>query len=415
MNKISLAGLCLLAGLTASAQTSLVKEVERDLKGGASYTQSIQKLQPAFTNPETKDQAQTYYVAGKGGFDNYDKAKIKLQLNQEMSNDEKKEAGLGLLEGYEFFFKALPLDSMPDAKGKVKPKYSKDMLKTMAASYPDLRDAGVLLFDTHNYEDAYKVWDLYTTILPQNATLQANKMNLDADTIVAPIMFYQGVAALTIGETDPSKAEEYNKKAVEKMKQAAAVQDYKNIDVYRYGVEAARRANDSVTMRDLAQKGYEKFGTEDISFIGQLINERLNNKEYSQCYNMLNEAIAGCNNPEMKSQLNDVLGFVYEQEEKYPEAEAAYKEAIQLNGSAAKPYFDLGRIIYNQALKLDETADEATRTNTVNPELLKAAEYFEKAYEINADEMSQVPGILYRLYYRLGAGYEDKANYYQNM
>jgi len=415
MNKISLAGLCLLAGLTASAQTSLVKEVERDLKGGAPYSQSIQKLQPAFSNPETKDQAYTYYVAGKGGFDNYDKAKIKLQLNQEMKDDEKKEAGLGLMEGYEFFFKALPLDSLPNEKGKVKPKYSKDMIKLMVAGYGDLRDAGVLLFDTHDYVDAYKAWDLYTTQLPSNPTLLANKLQVDNDTIVAPIIFYQGVAALTIGENDPSKADEYNRKAIEKMKQAAAIKDYKNIDVYRYGVEAARRANDSIAMLEIAQAGYEKYGTEDISFIGQLINERLAAKQYAQCYNMLNEAIAGCNNNEMKSQLNDVLGFVYEQEEKFPEAESAYRKAIELNGSAAKPYFDLGRILYNQALKLDETADEATRASTVNPELLKAAEYFEKAYEINPDEMGQVPGILYRLYYRLGAGYEDKANYYQNL
>lgn len=415
MNKISLVGLCLLAGVTASAQTSLVKEVERDLKGGAPYAASIEKLKPAFTNPETKDDANTYFVAGKAGFDNYDKTKIKLQLNQDMNDQEKKDAGLGLMAGYEYFFKALPLDSLPNEKGKVKPKFSKDMLKIMVGSYADLRDAGVLLYEAHDNESAYNAWDMYTTQLPANQTLLANGLKTDNDTIVAPIIFYQGIAALTLGENDPSKADEFNKKAVEKMKQAAAIKNYNNIDVYRYGVEAARRSNDSISMLELAKAGYEKYGTEDISFIGQLINERLNNKQYAACYDMLNEAIAGCDNNDMKSQLCDVLGYVYEQEEKMKESEDAYLKAIEYNSASAKPYFDLGRIIYNQALKLDETADDATRASTVNPQLLKAADYFEKAYSINPADMGQIPGILYRLYYRLGAGYEDKAEYYQNL
>ena len=77
MKKISLAGLCLLAGITASAQTSLVKEVERTIKGDYDYTTVINNLAPAFDNEETKSDAHTYFVAGKAGINNYDKAKIK--------------------------------------------------------------------------------------------------------------------------------------------------------------------------------------------------------------------------------------------------------------------------------------------------------------------------------------------------
>lgn len=415
MKKISLAGLCLLAGITASAQTSLVKEVERTIKGDYDYTTVINNLAPAFDNEETKSDAHTYFVAGKAGINNYDKAKIKMQLGQLNDGKEKHTAAKSLKDAYGYYSKALPLDSVVDAKGKVKTKYSKDIIKDMVASYANMRDAGVLLFEEHDYPAAYEAWELYTTTMPANETLRKNKLVTDPDTIVAQILFYQGVAALSAGEQDESIADEYNRKAVEVMKRAAEVKDYDNIDVYRYGIEAARRVNDSIAMLDLAQAGYNKYGSSDISFIGQLINSRLGAKDYAACYSLLNEAIANAPENNMRAQLQDVLGYVYEQEEKFPESEAAYSEAIKLDPQTAKPYFDLGRIIYNQALRIDENADDDTRANTVKPQLLKAAELFEKAYNLNKDDMTQIPGILYRLYYRLGAGYEDQAEKWDNM
>lgn len=415
MKKISLAGMCLLAGITASAQTSLVKEVERTIKGDYDYTTVINNLAPAFENEETKSAAHTYYVAGKAGINNYGKAKIKMQLNQLTDSKEKRTAALSLKDAYGYYTKALPLDSVPDAKGKIKTKYSKDMVKDMVASYADMRDAGVLLFEEREYPAAYEAWELYTTVMPSNPVLKANKLVTDPDTIVAQILFYQGVAALSAGEQDPNVADEYNRKAVETMKRAATVKDYNNIDVFRYGIEAARRVNDSIAMLDLAQAGYNKYGSSDISFIGQIINSRLAAKDYAACYSLLNEAIENTTDNAMRSQLEDVLGFVYEQEEKFADAETAFNKAIELNPQAAKPYFDLGRVIYNQALRLDENADDATRANTINPQLLKAAELFEKAYDLNKEEMTQIPSILYRLYYRLGAGYEEQASKWEYM
>ena len=41
--------------------------------------------------------------------------------------------------------------------------------------------------------------------------------------------------------------------------------------------------------------------------------------------------------------------------------------------------------------------------------LLDAAKLFEKAYEIDSTNLTNIPSILYRLYYRLGAGYEEQA------
>ena len=66
-------------------------------------------------------------------------------------------------------------------------------------------------------------------------------------------------------------------------------------------------------------------------------------------------------------------------------------------------------------MKLDEESDGgAERNDQVVAALLQAAELFEKAYGLDEDNLGGVPNLLYRLYYRLGQGYEDKADYWKD-
>lgn len=120
MKAISILALALVAGVSASAQKSLVKEVERDLKSTPeNYPSLIQKLTPAFTNDETAQDVRTYLVAGNGAYAFYDKQSVFAQMGKDV---DKKQLGNSVLEGFDYLWKALPLDSVPDAKGKVKAK-----------------------------------------------------------------------------------------------------------------------------------------------------------------------------------------------------------------------------------------------------------------------------------------------------
>ena len=181
MKKISVLGLCLLTLGTASAQKQLVKEVEREMKGNAaSYPESVKKLAPAFTNQETATDAFTFYVAGKGAFDYYDQQSVFAQMGKEVN---KKQIGLSILEGYDYMNKALPLDTIVDAKGKVKTKYSKDIVKNVAAHYNDFNNAALYLWESEDYSNAVKAWELYTT-LPSNP-VYAKNIKAPADTLMA--------------------------------------------------------------------------------------------------------------------------------------------------------------------------------------------------------------------------------------
>ncbi|MCC8071828.1 MAG: hypothetical protein LIO90_08530 [Bacteroidales bacterium] len=404
MKKASLLGLSLLVALGAAAQADVVKEVEHNLKGSSpDYKAASSQIKAALQNPETKDQVITWYLAGKAGFGLYDQLYLQETLGNSLSAADKKDAGHALIDGFNYYFQALPLDSLPDAKGKVKPKYSKEMLKTIKENYLPLKNAGVYLFEAQDFDGAYDAWELYAT-LPDNPLLGKEAPVAEPDTLVGQIMYYQGLAALSVNQ---------DQKALNKMKQVLD-KGYKNIDVYRYAVEAARRLNDSIELVNLAQQGYDAFGTEDISFIGQLINAKLNGNEYESAMKLVNEAIAA-SDPEDKanlSQLYDILGFIYEREDDNVNAAASFRKAIEIDPNLAKGYYDLGRVIYNDAVKLDE-ASEGAESPEVSSKLLEAAKLFETAYDMDEDNMDAIPGILYRLYYRLGAGYEDKAEYWQ--
>ena len=64
MKKLTILSLCLLAVASASAQKSIVKEAEGKAKAGNDLPAVRTLLAPALTNEETKNEAQTWYVAG---------------------------------------------------------------------------------------------------------------------------------------------------------------------------------------------------------------------------------------------------------------------------------------------------------------------------------------------------------------
>lgn len=124
MKKVLFLGVCALFGLTAAAQQSVVKDAERAMKKEANYAEVLKIITPAMSNPETQNDVQVYFIPGKTGFKQYDDIFALKQFGKAPEGAEKI-MSLAILGGYDNFMKALPLDSVPDAKGKVKPSIQK--------------------------------------------------------------------------------------------------------------------------------------------------------------------------------------------------------------------------------------------------------------------------------------------------
>lgn len=392
MKKITVLGLCLLTLGTVSAQKQLVKEVEREMKANAgSYPESVKKLAPAFSNEETANDAFTFYVAGKGAFDYYDQQSVFAQMGKDVN---KKQIGLSALEGYDYFSKALPLDTIVDAKGKVKTKYSKDIVKSIVNHYNDFNNAALFLWECEDYPNAVRAWELYTT-LPQNPALVKGGLKAPADTIMCEIMYNMGIG---------NSLAQNNEAALKDFRNAIA-HGYTKKNAYDYAISAASQIQNPQAMAEIAEEAYALYGKEDSRYIGYMINNLIDKKEYAKADALIDKYIA---EDPGNAQLYFVKGVLCDSEGNAEASMAAYKKAIEIDDKNASALMQYGYKLYQQACDIDQNEGgnmsnqeyNNFRNTKVDPLLKEAATYLEKAYEID-DTMSDARQVLRSIYYNL--------------
>ncbi len=405
MRKSMLLGLALMASMSLSAQTSVLKDVEHNLKSSnPNPAQALKDIQPALTNPETAKLADTWVLAGKAGFDVYQNMVTMQAIGQNPDNGQKSAGAQALLDGYNYFLTALPLDTVVNEKGKVKTKFSKEIIKKINEKYQQLPQAAVFAWEAADYQKSYDLFDMFLS-LPTNPVLGKNAPQADPDSIRGNMLWNQGIAMLLLNK--PAEA-------LVKLRQMEGL-GYEPDEYYEYAVSAAQQAGDDEAAVEFAQKGIAKYGASNTAFIATLINEQLNRKDYKAAYKLANDAIAqtSADEAELRSQLYDILGTIAENDNNETEAEVHFRKSVEVDPNYAKGWYDLGRIIHNRAIAVDNNIEsEAQRVEQVYPLEREAAGYFEKAYNIDENQ-SNIPGILYRIYYMLGD--DDKANYWQNM
>lgn len=404
MKKISILGLCLLSAASVCAQKNVVKEAER----ASSIKDARAIIAPALTNPETKDDAYTWYVAGKKEFGYYDELYAKMAIGSKDVNG--KDMGLSLINGYEYYMTALPLDSIleldkngepklnKDGSPKIKTKYSKDIVNTIGGHFNDFLNAGQLLYDAKDYLNASKAWGIYTQ-LPYNESLGKAKPAAPADSTMGQILYYQGVAAWQ-GEDLKAALEAFER---------SIAHNYDEKSLYDYAMSVAAQQKEEEKVVNIAKRANELYGNEDSKYISIVINDLIIKENYTEAMALLKTAIA--NNSD-NAQLHNVMGVLYESQKQNEAAYDYYKKAVELDPSNAKHQYDFGRIIYIKAATISEGAANLSQAEynkvhdeQVAPLLKEALPYLEKAYSL--DESSKdYKQLLRRLYYDLNMGAE---------
>lgn len=157
----------------------LAKEVERNTKNN--FNEAVKQMTPIFSNPETEKEAFPRYVVGKAGFGEYDDMFAKKQLN--MPTDDKA-MGKALLGGYDYMMQAIALDTVVDAKGKVKTKHSKDIINTVGGHFNDFTNMAVYLWNVEDYKGAYDSWQIYVDLTKDPRFAKTLDKMMPADTMI---------------------------------------------------------------------------------------------------------------------------------------------------------------------------------------------------------------------------------------
>ena len=353
-------------------------------------------IKPAFNDEKTKNDPKTYFTAGMIGYTENDSYSKLMMLGKEVDQVKK---GKAIMEAYDYFLKAYKLDQMPNAKGKVKPKFDKKIKENIKEFYTaqyNLVGYGAHLFDKKDYKGAF---DAFSTFLEIPKLPMMNKELSMTDSTYRMIKYFSALAATNMQNHD---------KAIEMYKDLAD-DNYETKNVYQLLADEYRSIKDTVNYLATLEQGFKLFN-DDPWFLQNIINHYIYSDKIEEASKYLDAAIAQA--PTV-AEYYYVKGNVEERLGNNDGARKAFEKALELQPKMASAYAGIGRIIFNQAVEFLRAADSIRDNKLYNAEVQKANDifkqslpYMEKAVELDPKD-TDFKQALKMLYYRLG----DNANY----
>ncbi|MDE7160541.1 MAG: hypothetical protein K2O24_06850 [Muribaculaceae bacterium] len=343
MKKFLILALCAAAAGSMFAQKANV-DAAKKLAGKVDKIGEARTLiQAALADPETMNDPNTYFVAGKIEYDAFDKNEAARKINPADVNllDMYRE----LLNGYNYYAQGIPVDA-----ASAKPKLGKDMAKTIASHATQYFEGGANFFNEKvYYPEAYQAFMIYGDLSDQTDLLGKATPALPR-TDRATAYFNAGLAAYSGNQVEKSAG------AFRKARNAG----YTDPQAFIYEIACWQNLaqNDSTkadlakqNIRDVAMDGYRQFGIEQPLFINNLVNYMVSDNQTNEALELISGEIA--NHPDAAA-LYGLRGFVYDRADNEAASEADYRKAVSLPGvdyetlkNAAKKILRIGTEKWN--------------------------------------------------------------------
>ena len=384
--------LCLVTVFSFGQKKAVTEALKLAKDARPNFAEARTKIKGALQHAETKDDAKTWYTAGQIENLQFDKESTKQILGQQPDEVVMYDA---LFEIYPYFLKAYELDNLPDAKGKVKPKFSKDIKSILRANLVYYINGGVYFYEQENFRKAYEFFDQYIVISDGRIMKEgetANVAPVDSNYFFAN--YYGAYAAIQLND---------HATAVKALTRASKL-DFRQIEMLQLLTQAYQDENDMVNYEKTLNEGFALFPKESY-FLFRLIQNFLDNENNEKALEYINTALQ--NEPE-NAQLLDVAGRIYESGfDDVEKAEEYFKKAIAIDGENAGSQSNLGRVYFNRAVTQTEIANTISDVQQYNVEKEKALElfrkampYFEKALQLDSDNFDS-KFALRSIYYNL--------------
>lgn len=353
----------------------------------------------ALKDTVTNKQAETWYVAGLIGNRENEILLKSAMLNQPFDAEVK---GKAILESYNYFLEAAKLDQLPDAKGKVKPKYAKDIKSKIMDYYKTQQNLiayGANLFEKKNYDGAINAFEVYLGI----PKLPMMNSEIVLDSTYNMIQYYTAIASINAGKHENAIVHlNYLKD-----------KNYENKTVYQLLYEEYAKQKDTVNYVIVLKEGFQKYPA-DGWFLQNLINHFIFSNKTKDALDYLATAIE--REPNM-AQYRYVKGNLDESLGNTDEALAAFDKAIELDPTLADAYAGKGRLYFNKAVRMSDEANKIKDNKLYNAEMKKvdavfkqSIPFFQKASEMKPQDL-ETKRTLRVLYYRLKKDPEYEAKY----
>lgn len=353
------------------------------------YKGAREAIKLALLDTTTNKIAETWYIAGTVGY----------KENESPLTQDPEVKGKAILESYDCFLTALKLDSMPDAKGKVKPKYTKDIKAKLKDYYlpQNLVAYGAYLYEKKNWDATINTFETYLG-LPKLPILN-NELKID--TLYYKIKYYTALACLNASKSD---------KAIAHLKELKNGY-YETLNVYQLLCDEYNKQKDTVNYQLTLKEGFEKFPN-DTWFLQNLINVYIFSGKSKEAMVYLTAAIQ---RDPTSAQYWYVKGNLDENMNNLDAAIESFNKAIELNPKLAEAHAGKGRLLFNKAVKMSEDANDIKDVKAYKAEMKKADAIFKESlpFFLKASELKpksiEYKETLKTLYYRLKMDAEYEA------
>lgn len=389
MKKISLLLVLMFTASIIFAQKANVSKAKNKalMEENPDFEGAISAINAALADSTTKGDVQTWHVAGLVYYKIQEAESIKKYSTKSYSE---KLRGESAIKAIDYFIKADELDRLPDVKGKIKPKYQKDIKEKTKEMMSSLIDYAIDAWGSKRYADASIAFDKYLQI-PQMGAFKGS--GIEKDTNYVKIKYNAAIAANLSGNSD--KAIAY----FEDLKD----DNYEELAVYQLLYEMYKAKNDTVNYVKTLKEGATKFPSEPY-FIQNIINHYINTDNPNEAITYLNKAIE---NDPSKPQFYLHRGILYENINNIVEARKNFDKAIELRPDYADAFAGIGRIIFNQGVIISNAAVDIKDIKQYQAEVKKAEllykeslPYFEKARSYSPKDI-EILKSLKQVYYRL--------------
>ncbi len=384
MKKILTFALCVAAAGSMSAQKQVVDQAQKLAGKNDKIAEARGLIQQAASNPETQNDARTYFVAGKIEYDAFDNSFKKQMINPNDPSVKPLEMGEQLINGYNNFIKALSLDSVPNAKGEIKPKFSKDIASRLSGHFNDYFNAGGSFYNEKKfYPEAYEAFMIYGQM--PSKPYASKEVKATPDSVVNTAFFNAGISAYA-GNNLEAGANAFKHA---RLNNSDNPQNYiYELACWQYlaGQDSTKVDRAKNEILEIAQAGHKKFGLSQPIFVNNLINSLVLDNKIDEALAEVNTLVAA--NPENAS-LYGLRGYVNDRKGDDEASVEDYKKAASLPDvdfetlkNAAKKIFKVGTQKWNNI----EGATPEQRNEIKTKYFQYAKDITDKAKTMNAED-----------------------------
>ncbi len=404
MKKSILVALALLIQMGAMAQVNVLKEATSLAKTDADKAETMVKSAVSAADVTPKDAAAAYNAlvqAYYGIYDAQSSAQILAQIGKGDNVDEKA-MNTALYKAFKNAQECDKYDAMPDAKGKIKPKFRKSNCEKLFAKRPQLVNAGLYFFNAKDLESAKQAWSLYLDCnqLPLYETKKDVK-----DELASQCAYFITLAAYNTN--DATTLNKYVELAKTDPEQGSLARE---LEVGMFDKQY-KETKDMALLDQMYAKAEESYqATKDDKFFDYMMSALQQKNDEAVMAKALDDFIA--KNP------TSTVPYLYKgniamNAGKNAEAVANYEKVAATNKENIGLFYNIAVCYRNLASELAEKTHNANLTGadkeTFNKYLTKAAENFEVVRTLDPkQETVKYAYLLYSIYSNLNN--TEKAN-----